>query len=134
VRGAPQHYTYRLFGSRVSLLNNMDQAGRRVMDLPWPELAERAVRDNAEVAQTGTPAFNLVHLAYGEAGHFSAFNATYSRLLLPLAGKTGIERLLVAINVRPIPELEGPRRRQSDQQAPGATPRLVLPAGATASR
>jgi hypothetical protein len=101
---APENYTYKLFSSRVTLYNNSDLTGRRVIDLPWRALAERCVADYGQAAGTGAPILHRVRLtqlrerpSVDNPGTGPIWDALYDRLLVPLGGGTPARRLLVAI-------------------------------------
>lgn len=121
--GPPEHFKYQLFGARVGAFNFVDLTGRRMLDGPWAEMNKQAHEHYVECVRTGVPVFHRVLLVDGvpRRGNGSPgvmrksrgtptapWVATYARIALPLPGPNGFDRVLVAINVRPVPELAQP--------------------------
>lgn len=93
--GVPEQYRYALFGAAVTLYNNADLTGTRVIDAPWRALSERAVADYHECATSRAPLLHQVRLTHGAT---RSWDGSYARLLLPVGDAKGIRRVLVAIH------------------------------------
>jgi hypothetical protein len=98
----PEAYYYRLWGSRVGLDSGKDHTGMLLAEIPWPLLRKAALSDYADVVATGHPAFHLVTHTIDYLRH------SFARLLMPLATNgRRVDQLLILINERPLPGLEG---------------------------
>jgi hypothetical protein len=96
----PDGYFFRLWGSTVSLDRGADYTKQRLGQMPHTTMRDAAIEDYADVVATGVPAYQLVcHVQ-----NFMPYS--YSRLILPLASDgRRVDRILVSINERVIPEL-----------------------------
>jgi len=116
----PGGYCFRFWGSAITLNRSANLQSKCLAEIPLPCIVEACKQDYAGVVLSGMAAYDLVHARVRQQDHI------YARLLLPLA-RNGmrVDRLLVAVKPRPIPEL---LQHGREIAAPGA--RMI----ATASR
>jgi hypothetical protein len=96
----PGGYFFRFWGSAIQLNRFANYQGVRLAEVPHNALREIALRSYRGAVATARPAYDWMHVTTG------TFARGYARLILPLAadGRT-VDRLIVAINQRDIPEL-----------------------------
>lgn len=108
----PLRLRYRLAGTRLTRLYEMDLTGRSVDDIRQPELRDLVRSHLQEVVTTAKPTLYCISIANNGGPQ------TYVRLALPLRGPQGeVAMILMAIDmVGPRPDGEdlmaGTRRRQ----------------------
>jgi hypothetical protein len=75
-------------------------ANRTLGEMPSGFMRDDAIEDYRQVVAAGTPSYHLISLVEKNQSY------SYARLLLPLAqdGRR-VDRLVVLINERPLPEL-----------------------------
>lgn len=96
----PMNYSFRLFGSKVSLFGGQEFTRLRLADTPDPEFAQQSASDYFNAVNKGCPAFHKIK------ARIDTRTRTYTRLLLPLANDLRqTTQLLVCFNPRPLPEL-----------------------------
>jgi hypothetical protein len=107
----PLRLRYRLAGTRLTRLYEMDLTGRSVDDIRLPELRDLVRTHLQEVVETAKPTLYCISIANNGGPQ------TYVRLALPLRGPQGeVAMILMAIDmVGPLPDGEdlmaGTRRR-----------------------
>jgi hypothetical protein len=95
----PSSYRFRIWGTVNSYRG--EYTNRRLGEMPAGLMREDALEDYWEVVTTGVPTYQLIHRMEDYIRY------SYTRLILPLAadGKR-VDKLLVLINERRLPELE----------------------------
>ena len=94
----PERYRFRVWGTVNSYHGG--HTNKCLGDMPPGLMREEAIEDYWEVATTGVPTYKLI--SHTE----KLIPYSYARLLLPLAGDARqVDRLVVLINERPLPEL-----------------------------
>jgi hypothetical protein len=95
----PVRYRFRVWGTVNSYCGG--HTNKCLGEMPAGLMREKAVEDYWEVATTGVPTYKLI--SHTE----KMIPYSYARLLLPLAADgRQVDRLVVLINERPLPELE----------------------------
>jgi hypothetical protein len=95
----PERYRFRVWGTVNSYRGR--HANKCLGEMPAGLMREEAIEDYWEVATTGVPTYKLI--SHTE----KMIPYSYARLLLPLAADgRRVDRLVVFINERPLPELE----------------------------
>jgi hypothetical protein len=98
----PAEYFYRLWGSSVRFDSGKDHTRMAVGGCPWPIVRDAIMQDYGSVVATGEPTYHLI------SHTINYVRQSIARLLLPLA-KDGrrVDQLLVMVNERPLPAMEG---------------------------
>jgi hypothetical protein len=97
----PAGYRFRLWGAVNSYGSNY--ANRTLGEMPAGLMRDEAIQDYRQVVATGTPGYHLINLVEKNISY------SYARLLLPLAQDgRGVDRLIVLISERRLPELGTP--------------------------
>ncbi|HUA52784.1 MAG TPA: PAS domain-containing protein [Candidatus Sulfotelmatobacter sp.] len=92
----PNEFTFRIFGSNVTLDSGKNFAGTKVGDYPVPQYRDAVANDYLTVKMTAWPRLQRVRASI----NFS--RRSYQRLILPFSGSDGkTERLLVAVLYEP---------------------------------
>jgi hypothetical protein len=95
----PERYRFRVWGTVNSYRGG--HTNKCLGEMPAGLMREEAIEDYWEVATTGAPTYKLI--SHTE----KTIPYSYARLLLPLAADgRQVDRLVVLINERPLPELE----------------------------
>jgi hypothetical protein len=95
----PEAYRFRLWGTVNSYGGG--HANKTLAEMPAGLMRDEAIEDYWEVATTGVPTYQLIRHVENNVPY------SYARLLLPLAADgRQVDRLVVLINERPLPELE----------------------------
>jgi hypothetical protein len=102
VSSNPAGYRFRLWGAINSY--GRGYANRALAEMPEGLMRDEAIEEYRQVVASGTPNYHLINIVENELVY------SYARLLLPLAqdGRR-IDRLIVLINERQLPELAGAR-------------------------
>ncbi|HUC70776.1 MAG TPA: hypothetical protein VMS01_06260 [Stellaceae bacterium] len=97
----PAGYRFRLWGAVNSYGDGY--ANRTLGEMPSGFMRDDAIEDYRQAVAAGTPSYHLISLVEKNLSY------SYARLLLPLAqdGRR-VDRLVVLINERPLPELRKP--------------------------
>jgi hypothetical protein len=97
----PAGYRFRLWGAVNSY--GSGYANRTLGEMPAGLMRDDAIEDYRQVVGAGVPSYSLIRLVEKTLAY------SYARLLLPLAqdGRR-VDRLIVLINERPLPELDKP--------------------------
>jgi hypothetical protein len=97
----PAGYRFRLWGAVNSYGGGY--ANRALGEMPAGLMRDDAIAEYQQVVAAGTPSYHLIGLVEKRLSY------SYARLLLPLAqdGRR-VDRLIVLINERPLPELDKP--------------------------
>lgn len=98
----PLGYRFRLWGAVNSYGNGY--ANRALGEMPQGLMRDDAIEEYRQVVASGTPNYDLINIVENELSY------SYARLLLPLAqdGRR-VDRLIVLINERQLPELAAER-------------------------
>ena len=97
----PSRYRFRLWGAVNSYGGGY--ANRTLGEMPAGLMRDDAIEDYRQVVAVGAPSYQLINLVE------KTLSYSYARLLLPLAqdGRR-VDRLIVLINERPLPEIDAP--------------------------
>jgi hypothetical protein len=97
----PAAYRFRLWGAVNSYGGGY--ANRSLGEMPEGLMRDDAIEDYRRVVAAATPSYHLINIVENRLSY------SYARLLLPLAqdGRR-VDRLIVLINERPLPELVSP--------------------------
>jgi len=96
---AAEGYRFRLWGAVNSYGGG--HANKTLGEMPAGLMRDEAIKDYWEVATTGVPTYQLISHIENNTPY------SYARLLLPLAADgRRVDRLVVLINERPLPELQ----------------------------
>jgi hypothetical protein len=95
----PEGYRFRIWGTVNSYGSGHDN--KTLGDMPAGSMRDNAIEDYWEVVTTGLPTYQLIYHVEKNRPY------SYARLLLPLAADgRRVDRLVVLINERPLPEVE----------------------------
>jgi hypothetical protein len=95
----PEGYRFRIWGTVNSYGGGHDN--KTLGDMPTGSMRDNAIEDYWEVVSTGVPTYQLINHVEKNVPY------SYARLLLPLAADgRRVDRLVVLINERPLPEVE----------------------------
>jgi hypothetical protein len=95
----PEGYRFRIWGAVNSYGSGHDN--KTLRDMPAGSMRDDAIEDYWEVVTTGVPTYQLINRVEGNLPY------SYARLLLPIAADgRRVDRLVVLINERPLPEAE----------------------------
>ena len=95
----PEGYRFRIWGTVNSYGGGHDN--KTLRDMPAGSMRDDAIEDYWEVVTTGAPTYQLINRVEKNLAY------SYARLLLPLAADgRRVDRLVVLINERPLPEAE----------------------------
>ena len=95
----PEGYRFRIWGTVNSYGGGHDN--KTLRDMPAGSMRDDAIEDYWEVVTTGVPTYQLIDRVEKNLPY------SYARLLLPLAADgRRVDRLVVLINERPLPEAE----------------------------
>jgi hypothetical protein len=95
----PEGYQFRIWGTVNSYGGGHDN--KTLRDMPAGSMRDDAIEDYWEVVTTGVPTYQLINRVEKNLPY------SYARLLLPLAANgRRVDRLVVLINERPLPEAE----------------------------
>jgi hypothetical protein len=95
----PEGYRFRIWGTVNSYGAGHDN--KTLGDMPAGSMRDNAIEDYWEVVSTGVPTYQLINHVEKNVPY------SYARLLLPLAADGRcVDRLVVLINERPLPEVE----------------------------
>jgi hypothetical protein len=99
--GDPWTYWFRTWGTGILFDNGANYTALTLGSMPHTAMRKAALEDYADVVATGVPAYQLIFNREQGREH------SYARLLLPFAcdGRR-VDRLLVCINQREIPEIQ----------------------------